>query len=223
MDKTIFALLPLSVLILAGCSLIGLDSGLAPAELATQHAREDKVATLVQGTLEAGEQQTQTAPTPSPTPGTLPIAEALLDTEAIKSLMETWPEEPGDPLDLSDEPLCIEACAGLIWQAGSIQSRLAVRLYETTGRDHAVTLLQELRRADGEAGHEERDPPAIASLPPETWIVLDADGEYLLRTRRGKAIVEISLLVPQLEEEQNVLLLSLYAEQQLEKLKLAGF
>jgi hypothetical protein len=220
MNKTHVSLLLLA-LVLSACSLVGQVPTQSQVEMQTQQA---EIATRVKGTQNAAADLTRVAPTLTPTPGTLPISDVLLNSEELNQVVNDWPEAPVEQLNLSEEELCVSDCSGQIWRSTDDRSRMVIILYETSHRDQAVTLLQELRQADAESGYEELPIPSISNLPPETWIILNSDlGEFVLRTRQGKAMIEIHLLVSHLDQDQNLIFLGLYAERQVEKLKISGF
>ena len=67
--------------------------------------------------------------------------------------------------------------------------------------------------------------PDLVELPPETWIQ-DNGGtgsRFTLHTRQGRALVILTFYLPQASVEENAAFLTLYADEQINMLKNAGW
>ena len=221
MKKLLWAVLFFS---LSACQLVGQEPTQDFSDLETQQAISAEIATVVFETQTASEEQTRTAPTPTFTPGTLPLAEAILAGSQLNDLVDIWPEVASGELRPEDNPLCLEDCITRLWVSADGTAALRISLYAAASRDQAVTLLREVVQSDLGAGLSELLVPGITDLPPETVIVENpaAAEPYVLRTRHGRVIIEASLSFETMGQEQNLLFLSLYTERQIEALRSSG-
>jgi hypothetical protein len=208
-------------LFLYGCSSISTQD---VANTATAQVIKSDIATIVAGT------QTAVALAPSPThtktPTFTPLSQAIATNEDLNDLFDTWTDSPSDDTSsLVREDLCFRDCISRIWTSGEGDATLEIALVFFPSTDEAINYLMSLKRNSEPQGLELLEVPEIVELWDESWISSDPDvpREFTIHTRQGAVMQTITLSIPWLDTEQNLLFLSLYAERQTQKLERSGY
>ena len=219
--KRTLALFLLTGLILAACSF-----GQAERDAqATEIARMTRVADAVLATRTAMAEKTQSAPTITPSPEKLPLDDAILTSAALNVTLGIWPLTPAQSTVPSSNPLCLMSCYQELWISNDGRATLQISLFEFANRDLVVTKLREIKTSQEILGVIELDSPDYTELPTDSWIQdnQSSGSRYTLHTRQGRALIILTIFLPQYEQEQNLLFLSVYADKQLEMLESAGW
>ena len=209
------------VFFLAACSAAQAERDLA----ATEQAQMTRIAEAVQATGTAMAGKTLAAPTSTPIPIKKTLDEALLDGTAMNVLLGIWPLEPSQSMVPSSNPLCLMTCAQDLWVSTDGKATLQISLFEKDNRDQVVTELRDIKSSQEILGVKELELPDYTQLPTDTWIQDNGStgSRYTMHTRKGSVLIILTIFLPQYDQEQNVLFLTLYADQQIKMLETAGW
>lgn len=219
--KRYIPLLLLTLFSLAACSLGQADRDAQ----ATQNARETRIAEAVLATRTAIAEKTQSAPTITPSPEKLPLDDAILTSADLNVTLGIWPLQPAQSTVPSSNPLCLMTCYQELWISNDGRATLQISLFEFANRDQVVTKLREIKTSQEILGVLELTNPDYAQLPTDTWIQdnLSTGSRYTLHSRQGRALIILTIFLPQYEQDQNLLFLTLYADKQIDLLESSGW
>jgi hypothetical protein len=165
--------------------------------------------------------------TPTPTPGATPLMDLILTSAEANELAHRWSATPLDNTASVNPEYCKVECASLTWEGGAQgNSLLDIILIKAGSRDGAVTIFNEIKAAFEAGKGTEIVLPALIPLPEGTFGFEGQTSQNFpakgLMTRQSSIVILIGLEMPDLGEEENLLLLSLYADRQIQKLIAAG-
>lgn len=209
------------ILALGACQLFAQNPGAeAPGPSQT------RIAASVQATGTALAQIPPTRPPPTDTPSTRkPLRESILTGSDLNLVLGIWPLTPEQFSFPNTRDLCIVSCYEELWFSSDGRSTLQISLYELASRDQAVTELRDIHASQQIIGVLEIDLPESVALPDESWMQdnQSSGSRYTLHTRQGKVLAILTLYLPDFDEGENALFLSLYAARQVEMLKNSGW
>jgi len=205
------------MLTLSACQLIGLTP---PPDFAATSASMTRIAQAVNATQGVIDERTAAAPTRAPTIERLSFVGVPLSGPALNVILGVWPLAPQESVVPNTDPLCIAQCIEELWVTLDGRGTLSVGLFEFPNPEQVVAKLRDVHNTQEIIGVPELDIPESVSLPEETWIQDNGGGgsRYTLHTHQGRALVVLTLYLPDYAESENVLFLALYAEKQLEML-----
>lgn len=209
------------IVLLAACSTAQAERDLA----ATEQAQMTRIAEAVQATRAAMAEKTLAAPTITPSPTKRTLDDSLLDGNAMNVLLGIWPLEPAQSMVPSSSPLCLMTCAQELWISTDGKATLQISLFEMGNRDQVVTELRDIKTSQEILGVKELDIPDYAQLPSDTWMQDNGStgSRYTVHTRRGSVLIILTIYLPQYEQDQNLLFLTLFADQQIRTLEANGW
>lgn len=160
--------------------------------------------------------------TPTPTPGETALKDLILTSAELNELANRWSDSPADDTANVKPEYCVIDCVSSVWEGGTDgASYIDVTLVKADSRDKAVTILSELRADLITETTPEIPLSDLVTLPDGTFIVeaqSDTSTIWGLVTRHESVIILIGLNMPDLSPDENILLLSLFADKQIQKL-----
>jgi hypothetical protein len=132
---------------------------------------------------------------------------------------------PHDSVIPNTDPLCIAQCIEELWVSLDGRGTLSVGLFEFPSPEQVVAKLRDVHNTQEIIGVPELDLPEEVTLPAETWAQDNGNGgsRYTLHTHHGRALVVLTMYLPDYAEAENVLFLALIGEKQIELLKNSGW
>ncbi len=215
-------LVPLVIMIsLMACSL-GESPGDSEAE---QSASMTRVAEAVSATGTAMAANDAVEPEATPTPEKKPLDEAILNAGSLNVTLGIWPPAPHETTVPSSNPLCLKTCFEELWISIDGRATLRIGLFEFANRDQVVTELRDIKASQTILGVKEVPIPDYASMPTDSWMQDNgtSGSRYTLHSRQGRVLVVMTIYLPDYDEAQNLLFLSLYGSKQIEMLAEAGW
>ena len=210
------------MLTLSACQLIGLTP---PPDFAATSASMTRIAEAVNATQGVIDQKTAQAPTRAPTIERLGFVGAPLSGPALNVILGVWPLSPQDSTVPNTDPLCTAQCIEELWVTLDGRGTLSVGLFEFPNPEQVVAKLRDVHNTQEIIGVPELDIPEPVSLPDDSWIQDNGSSgsRYTLHTHQGRALVVLTLYLPDYAETENVLFLALFGEKQIEMLKNSGW
>lgn len=164
--------------------------------------------------------------TPTPTRGIASLEDVLLTSAEVNALANRWSDSPADDTANVKPEYCAVECVSWIWEGGTYGgSTLQLTLIKADSRDGAATIFSELKAAAMADSAPETSVPDLVALPADTFVVNMGSEEaprFKLILRHASIIILIEIRMPDLSEDENLLLISLYADRQIQKLTAAG-
>ncbi len=222
--KKIFVYVWISLVLVSCSNNMATPDPQVEAMAATAEAQENAVATALAGTQAAVD--ALPTPTITPTPGVLPLAEAILDFGEINDMYPNWSSELLNNTEtVRAEGRCGKDCISLAWN-GADGRMLEILLINYPNRGEAATFFTYLQDI-GEAGGlpQPEIPEIFVALPENAWVLdkTSQGGGYAMHFRSSSVVCVLTLSLPSMSADQAMLFLGMYAEQQIHKLQASGY
>ncbi len=223
MKARLFTLWVFALLVACSSSPIGnVNATITPNGVATDTANQIGTAVAAKGT----ENAVKALFTPTPTPGETALRDLILSSAEVNELANRWSAAPVDGSASLNPEYCEIECAFLIWPGGTEgNSALEITLIQAGSRDEAVTLFNALRVEIVSDANPEILLPELVVLPEGTFAFEDQSKPttfWSVIARQGATLVRIGIYMPDLSQDENLLILSLFADKQIQKLITAG-
>ena len=194
---------------------------------ATWQVYDLQVATIIAET-QVVQKQTQTVLAPTETPqGPLPLSLALLTWPEIEDLLE-W-EQISIDQSFEEEnfyqefDLCLYECNARAWENGDTGAFLLLLIGRYSNADEATAYFTQNIGVLSKTLTPADIPFWDSLVIPEDARITDVGASSIVAAHHGPLVVLVRIALPQLDHEQQISFLGLYADKQLQKLVELGY
>lgn len=222
MRRLILALGGVLLASLAACQLVGLSP---PPDHAATAASMTRIASAVNATQGVIDEKTAVAPTREPTIEQLSFEGAPLSGPVLNVIIGIWPLNPNESTAPIMDPLCVRQCVEDLWITLDGRGTLSVGLFEFASPEQVIARLRDVRATQAIIGIDELNLPENTALPGESWIQDNggSGSRYTLHSYQGRALIVLTMYLPDYNQSENVVFLTLFGEKQIEMLKNSGW